>query len=107
MPFQCFFSYARESRNANMEQFVEDLRDEILARKYLPQNEVVFFDGDGIQTGTQWKQTLAQALQTSQVFLAICSPNTSTVPTAARNSKSSGSGTTLTSRQRGRQSRRG
>jgi FxsC-like protein len=74
MPYQCFFSYARDNRNSDLDRFVADLRENVLLRKDFPQDEVVFFDGEGIEAGAPWKQELSKALQTSRVFLAICSP---------------------------------
>jgi hypothetical protein len=75
MPYQCFFSYARKNRSDDLNRFVADLREKILLRKYLPEDEVVFFDGEGIEAGALWKQELSEALRTSRVFLAICSPD--------------------------------
>ncbi len=75
MPYQCFFSYARKNRNDDLNRFVADLREKILLRMHLPPNEVVFFDGEGIEAGAPWKQELSKALRTSRVFLAICSPD--------------------------------
>jgi FxsC-like protein len=75
MPYLCFFSYARNNRNADLDRFVSDLQDRVLLQKYFPENEVLFFDGEGIEAGAPWKDELSKALQTSRVLLPICSPD--------------------------------
>lgn len=75
MPYQYFFSYARENRNSDLDRFLQDLRNKILLQRYFPDHEIGFFDGDAIEIGAPWKTTLATGLRTSRVFLALCSPN--------------------------------
>jgi FxsC-like protein len=75
MPYECFFSYAREDRNRRLDRFVEDLRKKLGLRKRLLPDEAVFFDGASIDAGAPWRQHLSTALRTSRVFLAVCTPN--------------------------------
>jgi FxsC-like protein len=75
MPYLYFFSYARENRNDDLDRFVKNLHDTIRLKKYFPHEEVEFFDGDAIEIGAPWKDTLSTGLRTSRVFLALCSPD--------------------------------
>jgi FxsC-like protein len=75
MPFQFFFSYARENRGKELDRFRAKLFEQIKLRRYFPKDQIGFFDGKDIEAGAPWKQTLGDALRTSRVFLAICSPD--------------------------------
>jgi hypothetical protein len=75
MPYECFFSYAREDRTRRLNRFVDDLRKKLHLRKRMKQDEAVFFDGESIDVGAPWKQALSTALRTSRVFLSVCTPN--------------------------------
>jgi FxsC-like protein len=75
MPYECFFSYAREDRTRRLDRFVDGLRKKLGLCKRLAPDEAVFFDGESIDAGAPWKQTLSTALRTSRVFLSVCTPN--------------------------------
>jgi FxsC-like protein len=72
---QFFFSYSRRNRNDDLDRFVKDLCEKVRLRKHVSEADVVFFDGDAIEVGAPWKQTLSTALRASPVFLALCSPD--------------------------------
>jgi FxsC-like protein len=71
-----FTSYARADRDRYLEQFVADLKDEV--RRKHPHNmaadAIGFFDTSNIQAGDEWQDSLSDALRTSQVYVALCSP---------------------------------
>lgn len=51
-----FVSYARNNRDRILEKFIHRLRDEVIQRASgkLRQEDVLFFDSEGIQTGEDW-----------------------------------------------------
>jgi FxsC-like protein len=75
---ECWFftSYARADRDRYLEQFVSDLREEV--RRKHPQSmtaeSIAFLDTSSIEAGEVWQQELSNALRTSQVCVALCSP---------------------------------
>jgi FxsC-like protein len=75
MPFEFFFSYARENRSRHLERFRKNLIQQLKLRKHFPKDEIGFFDGEDIKAGDNWKDALGTALRTSRVFLALCSPD--------------------------------
>jgi FxsC-like protein len=74
-----FMSYARRDAKNNLwvEQFYKRLADEVWRKAQLEGNpnpsEIGFFDQYGIEVGDKWEARLANALQTSKVFLCLYS----------------------------------
>jgi len=71
-----FTSYARADRGRYVEQFVADLREEV-RRKHpysMTAESIGFLDTSTIEAGEEWHQGLSDALRTSQVCVALCSP---------------------------------
>jgi FxsC-like protein len=70
-----FLSYARGHDDAYVEQFFDDLSQEIRRRTGIPPNEPVgFLDTRNLALGTRWPEELTAALAICQVFVAIYSP---------------------------------
>jgi FxsC-like protein len=70
-----FLSYARGGDDVYVQEFFNDLCDEIRVLEGLSSSdEVGFFDKGNIQPGHAWSQTLVEALSQCQSFLALCSP---------------------------------
>ncbi|PRY29302.1 TIR-like protein FxsC [Pseudosporangium ferrugineum] len=70
-----FLSYARGGDDVYVQEFFNDLCDEVRALEGLdPATEVGFLDNRNIQPGDTWPDTLVDALSRCQAFLALCSP---------------------------------
>lgn len=70
-----FLSYARGGDDVYVQEFFNDLCDEVRALEGLRSDEPVgFFDRGNIQPGDTWPETLVEALSECQSFLALCSP---------------------------------
>ncbi|BCJ51961.1 hypothetical protein Asp14428_34360 [Actinoplanes sp. NBRC 14428] len=70
-----FLSYARGDDDVYVQEFFNDLCDEVRALEGLdPATEVGFLDNRNIQPGDTWPDTLVDALSRCQAFLALCSP---------------------------------
>jgi FxsC-like protein len=75
MGYRFFFSYARENRDRDLDRFFKNLCTAIKLEEYVPKGELVFFDGESIETGAPWKDELGKGLRTSRALLAVCSPD--------------------------------
>ncbi len=64
-----FVSYARINRDKVLEKFIHRLRDEVIQRASgkLRQEDVLFFDSEGIQTGEDWVRKLAAVVSSYKV----------------------------------------
>ena len=70
-----FFSYARGGDDPYVQEFFNDLCDEVRALEGLGRDaDVGFLDNRHIQPGDTWPETLVDALSRCQSFLALCSP---------------------------------
>lgn len=70
-----FLSYARGGDDVYVQEFFNDLCDEVRALEGLSSSdEVGFFDRGNIQPGDTWPEALVEALSQCQSFLALCSP---------------------------------
>ena len=75
MNYWFFFSYARLDRDDFLKKFFEDLKASVRDLSgELDEDEVGFFDAEGIEPGAQWPETLAGALQSSRAFVSLFSP---------------------------------
>lgn len=76
MSYLFFLSYAREDNNTDglVKKFYEDLSKDVAEKVGVSPGDVGFFDGEEIESGADWDQKLALALQQSSVFIAIYSP---------------------------------
>ena len=79
MSYLFFTSYARDnSRNAidesELQKFISDLQNEIRQLAPPATAEIAFFDTHTIESGDDWPQSLAHALSTSRVCVALYSP---------------------------------
>src|SRR5262245_48908922 len=74
-----FLSYFHRDAKDNewFKEFYEDLTRDVATEANVPvdtpYSDIRFFDREGIQTGDRWDSTLAEALQTSRVFLPVYS----------------------------------
>jgi FxsC-like protein len=70
-----FLSYARGGDDLYVQEFFNDLCDEVRALEGLGRDvDVGFLDHRNIQPGDTWPDTLVEALSKCQAFLALCSP---------------------------------
>jgi len=70
-----FLSYARGGDDLYVQEFFNDLCDEVRALEGLGRDiDVGFLDNRNIQPGDTWPDTLVDALSRCQAFLALCSP---------------------------------
>lgn len=70
-----FLSYARGGDDLYVQEFFNDLCDEVRALEGLGRGvDVGFLDNRNIQPGDTWPDTLVDALSRCQAFLALCSP---------------------------------
>jgi hypothetical protein len=80
IPPTFFVSYARADAEyppflEDLTKFVDDLSARVAVQLARPRDGVAFFDGSSIQAGTVWTSELAVALSTSQVGVALYTPN--------------------------------
>jgi hypothetical protein len=73
MSYYFFFSYARLDVDPYLKKFYKDLAIAVRL-KGLPNENIGFFDDEDIQSGRMWPERLANALQTSRVFVPLYSP---------------------------------
>ena len=80
MSYHFFMSYAREDKDKFLEDFYNDLKEEV--RLLIPGNieNICFRDTNSIQLGEEWSQELLYALQTCKIFVALCTPTYFTRP---------------------------
>lgn len=70
-----FLSYARGGDDVYVQEFFNDLCEEVRVLVGLSAEEQVgFLDRGNIQPGDTWPETLVEALSRCQSFLALCSP---------------------------------
>ncbi len=69
-----FFSYARQDWDERLEKFYKRLAKEVGKAKQLSEPEAGFFDQRSIEVGDVWDAKLREALRTTRVMIAICSP---------------------------------
>jgi FxsC-like protein len=75
MAYEFFLSYARSNNDAYLVEFFEALSEQIrLIRGYPKEQPVGFIDQREEQLGDDWDATIVDALQTSNVLLALASP---------------------------------
>lgn len=74
MPF-FFLSYADADGDGYMDQFYADLCTEVRARTGLRADDIGFRDRTNIGLGSDWPSDLAEALISTRVFVAACSPS--------------------------------
>jgi FxsC-like protein len=77
MAYAFFFSYAHENRTQDnvLDRFFTELSTEVAQRLGIREPESGFIDRENLRTGTVWSTALAEALQTSRVFVPIVSPH--------------------------------
>jgi FxsC-like protein len=84
--YRFFLSYSRrdaldvgKTENVWFVQFRNDLIRDVAREANLPtavpEDDVAFYDRDGIKTGDHWSEVLAEALQTSRVLVCLYSQN--------------------------------
>jgi hypothetical protein len=88
MHFWFFCSYARADRDSYLEQFFENLRDEVRSIVGGPAENVCFIDTHNIEPADRWEQDLEAGLRTSRLCIAFVRRATSIAAIAARNTKS-------------------
>jgi hypothetical protein len=74
-----FLSYAREdTKHAKyrelMKRFVDDLSAKVAIKMAVPLEGICFFDESSIETGTVWRNELAEALKVTPVAVTLYSP---------------------------------
>src|SRR5215475_11799851 len=73
-----FLSYARSDLDLDkyncIRRFCKDLEEEVRRLKGPVPGKICFFDGEDIEPGNKWPDTLSEALCTSRVFVPIYSP---------------------------------
>jgi len=74
-----FLSYAREdTKHAKyrelMKRFVDDLSAKVAIKMAVPLEGICFFDESSIETGTVWRNELAEALKLTPVAVTLYSP---------------------------------
>jgi FxsC-like protein len=78
-PLDFFLSYSRrdfENAEIYLTKFLEDLTKEIRLRRASSKGEeVAFFDQRTLIRGSDWKESLLDALQTSRTLVCLYSPN--------------------------------
>lgn len=75
MAYEFFLSYTRANNDVFLKKFFDELSQAIRDLRGLPATaDVGFFDQNNIELGEQWDATIVEALQTSNVFLAVASP---------------------------------
>src|SRR5690349_11190189 len=75
MPYDFFFSYTRGNSGVYLQQFFNDLSDELREKRGHGKDTVVgFFDQREIEVGEKWDDTILTALQESKVMVCIYSP---------------------------------
>jgi FxsC-like protein len=75
MGYEFFLSYTRANNDVFLRKFFDELSQAIRDRRGQPQHaEVGFFDQRSIELGEQWDNTIVEALQTSNVVVAVASP---------------------------------
>ena len=75
MGYEFFFSYTRSNNDTHLNQFFEDLSEQIRNRRGLARDaEVGFFDQRDIELGETWDARIAKALKASKVMVCIYSP---------------------------------
>jgi FxsC-like protein len=73
MNYKFFLSYARFEVNYHLRKFYEDLVKEV-GRITGQWEEGGFLDTRALEVGSWWEVELAKALQTTRVFIYLCSP---------------------------------
>jgi FxsC-like protein len=72
-----FLSHARLDREADpansITTFFDDLNKELRRKKVIRQGDAGFFDGIGIQQGSDWPQMLGEALRTCRALICVYS----------------------------------
>jgi len=71
MPFWFFCSYARAVRDSYLEEFFENLRDEVRLIVGGPAEKVCFLDTHNIEPADRWEQDLEAGLRTSSICVAF------------------------------------
>jgi FxsC-like protein len=75
MTFWFFTSYTSADRDPYLEQFFGDLRNAVRTRLGGSAESISFLDTRSIEAADQWENILADALRTSRLCVAICSPS--------------------------------
>ena len=85
MPFDFFFSYARDDWKGNyLKIFFDDLTEQVRFVTGHPVEEVGFRDVKGIEFGSNWPDELAAALATCRSFVPVYTPTYFTRPYCGR-----------------------
>lgn len=75
MAYEFFFSYARANNDLFLKMFFDELSQAIRDKRGLPAGAAVgFFDQRNIELGEEWDQGIVEALNTSNVLIAVASP---------------------------------
>lgn len=82
MGYLFFLSYARKDNQTNrddddiglIKEFYLDLQGVVRRKTAMPEDEIGFFDGEDIQTGSEWLKSLTRGLQTCQTLVSLYSP---------------------------------
>ncbi len=75
MTYLLFISYSRNDRDSYLERFYNDLRSAVRALTAQPEGSVGYWDSEATEFGTDWSRQTFDALKTSRLLLAICSPS--------------------------------
>jgi FxsC-like protein len=75
MAYEFFFSYSRANNDVYLAAFFADLCEEVRLRRGMPAGaEVAFFDQRALELGEAWDTAIVDALQTSNLMVALASP---------------------------------
>jgi FxsC-like protein len=70
-----FLSYARADDDGYLSRFYRDLSEAVRSRTGHAADDVGFRDELSMHIGTDWPTTLANAITSARVFVALCSPS--------------------------------
>ena len=81
MPFDFFFSYARNDWRGNyLKKLFEDLTERVRFVTGHPPDQVGFRDTRSVEFGSNWTDELAQALAECRTFVPVYTPTYFTRP---------------------------
>ena len=74
METRCFISYARKNSDSYLQRFLEDLKEEIVLREDVSDDEAIFVDVE-VPSGADWKEDIGEALRQCWVCVTIFTPS--------------------------------
>jgi FxsC-like protein len=84
MPYEFFFSYARNDCSKYLERFLEKLRERVAFLTIRSKEEVGFRDNQNIDVASRWPDELADALASCRSFIPVFTPTYFTRPMCGR-----------------------